>query len=334
MLRRCLLLWIVELGIVVLAPPSEGALIVNPSEPITRQVTVQVIQTALDNGTSPATAFGNATQRATIEAGIDTIWAQAGIDINVLPTITTYNNTFAYQGTAGSGTRPQGDLNTIVSNARTAGVLNPDPLTVDLFFLNVVPGFAPLNENTSAGLAFIGSNGINGYVGDNLLTFSSGLDVIAAVFAHEIGHNLGLSHTPDGTANLLSPNGTSQQLTTAQIATATASNFARVFTPQLAGDFNKNGVVDAADYVVWRNTLNQTGVGLPADGNNNGVIDSGDYTVWRSNFGHTGSGSASGAGASVLNNVAGGVPEPNFTIYLMIALLYAAVIRRRAQVNL
>ena len=40
-----------------------------------------------------------------------------------------------------------------------------------------------------------------------------------------------------------------------------------------------------ADYIVWRNTLNQVGSGLPADGNNNGSIDSGDYTVWRSNFG-------------------------------------------------
>ena len=30
--------------------------------------------------------------------------AQAGIDVNFLSTITRYNNTFAYQGTAGSGT--------------------------------------------------------------------------------------------------------------------------------------------------------------------------------------------------------------------------------------
>ena len=36
------------------------------------------------------------------------------------------------------------------------------------------------------------------------------------------------------------------------------------------GDYNKNGIVDAADYVVYRKTLGQTGAGLPADGNGNG----------------------------------------------------------------
>ena len=171
------------LWIAVLTAPLCAALVVNSPQPITRQVTVQLIQTALDNGTSPATAFGNASQRGTIEAGLDTIWAQAGIDINVLPTVNHYDDTFAYQGTAGAGTRPGGDLDTIFANAASAGVLNPDPLTPNLVFVNVVPAFMPLNENTAAGYARIGGNGITGYVGDNLLTFANGLDVISAVFA-------------------------------------------------------------------------------------------------------------------------------------------------------
>jgi hypothetical protein len=33
------------------------------------------------------------------------------------------------------------------------------------------------------------------------------------------------------------------------------------------GDYNGNGVVDAADYTIWRETLEQTGAGLAADGN-------------------------------------------------------------------
>ena len=140
------------LALIVTWPAAALATItVNPAEPITRQVSVQIIQTALDDGSSPATVFGNASQTAGIETDIDTIWAQAGIDINFLPTINHYNNTFAYQGTAGTGTRSQNDLGTILTNARNqGGILNPSSTVIDMFFVNVTPGFTPLSENTSS----------------------------------------------------------------------------------------------------------------------------------------------------------------------------------------
>ncbi|MCG8511096.1 MAG: PEP-CTERM sorting domain-containing protein, partial [Rhodospirillales bacterium] len=56
------------------------------------------------------------------------------------------------------------------------------------------------------------------------------------------------------------------------------------FLPLLAGDYNLDGVVDAADYTVWRDTLNST-TNLYADGNNDRVVDVLDYAVWRNNFG-------------------------------------------------
>jgi hypothetical protein len=55
----------------------------------------------------------------------------------------------------------------------------------------------------------------------------------------------------------------------------------------MAGDYNADGVVNAADYVVWRGSLGQTGVNLPADGNGNEKIDAGDFDVWRANFGQS-----------------------------------------------
>jgi YD repeat-containing protein len=57
----------------------------------------------------------------------------------------------------------------------------------------------------------------------------------------------------------------------------------------LPGDYNVNGVVDSSDYVLWRKTLNQTGVTpyTGADGNGSGSITQADFGVWRGNFGAT-----------------------------------------------
>lgn len=53
------------------------------------------------------------------------------------------------------------------------------------------------------------------------------------------------------------------------------------------GDYNGNGVVDAADYVVWRDTFGQELVwpGEGADGDLSGTIDEGDYDFWKQHFG-------------------------------------------------
>ena len=68
-------------------------------------------------------------------------------------------------------------------------------------------------------------------------------------------------------------------------------------TLPLAGDYNRDDVVDAADYVVWRRTAGQSGYFLPADGNADNEIDTDDFDVWRLHFGETagnGSGLQSG----------------------------------------
>ena len=58
----------------------------------------------------------------------------------------------------------------------------------------------------------------------------------------------------------------------------------------ISGDYNLNGKLDAADYVVWRKNL-----GSPSSLRNDNTPGVGpdDYTRWRSNFGSpAGSGSA------------------------------------------
>ncbi|TWT87305.1 hypothetical protein Mal64_28430 [Pseudobythopirellula maris] len=81
------------------------------------------------------------------------------------------------------------------------------------------------------------------------------------------------------------------------------------------GDYNGNGVVDAADFTVWRDSLNQTGEGLAADGDGDGAVDQNDYAVWVANFGQS---------ASALAEAAS-VPEPAALVLLACGL---AALRR------
>ena len=88
-------------------------------------------------------------------------------------------------------------------------------------------------------------------------------------------------------------------------------------TPPLAGDFNGDGIVDASDYTVWRDSLGQTGTGLPADADKNGVVDGADYGVWQANFGSFAGGSGAGAGSR--GSALGGAPEPSTGMLAIIA---------------
>jgi hypothetical protein len=88
------------------------------------------------------------------------------------------------------------------------------------------------------------------------------------------------------------------------------------------GDYNGNGIVDAADYSIWRNTLGST-TDLRANGNNSGasanIIDQADYTYWKTHFGQT---SASGGGAF-------GVPEPVAILLLLAGGMSSFIVRPR-----
>jgi T5SS/PEP-CTERM-associated repeat protein len=93
---------------------------------------------------------------------------------------------------------------------------------------------------------------------------------------------------------------------------------AAAVTPLPTGDYNGNGVVDAADYVVWRH--NVAGINLAADGNRDGLIDAADYNIWRAHFGNT---AAPGAGAVASGAENAAVPEPPTCLLLVtIAVLW------------
>lgn len=94
----------------------------------------------------------------------------------------------------------------------------------------------------------------------------------------------------------------------------------------LAGDYNRDGTVDAADYPVWRDSLGEkVGQGAGADGDGGGRIGLPDYDVWKANFG-SGSSNESGGGGSSMS-----APEPASISILAMAL--AALVGKRRRMN-
>jgi autotransporter-associated beta strand protein len=97
---------------------------------------------------------------------------------------------------------------------------------------------------------------------------------------------------------------------------AAAWALAQNFVP-LPGDYNGNGVVDAADYTVWRDRLGQTFqlTNENPDDTNPGFVDQDDYAFWKSQFG---SSVGSGAGATGL---ASAIPEPSAARLFILGVL-------------
>ncbi len=89
---------------------------------------------------------------------------------------------------------------------------------------------------------------------------------------------------------------------------------------QLPGDFNRDGRVDAADFLVWRNSLGSEVNPLTvADADGDGIVTTLDYNIWKEHFGLT-------LGGTSL--VAAQVPEPA-ALCLIAALLPLTMVARR-----
>jgi hypothetical protein len=86
----------------------------------------------------------------------------------------------------------------------------------------------------------------------------------------------------------------------------------------LAGDYNDDGTVDAADYAVWRDSM-VSGTPLLNETESLGIVDHDDYGAWKANFGATLEGGGSQSS----------VPEPTSLGLVFVSSIAVLAWRRR-----
>lgn len=286
-LRGWIFVYLVWVAVGFHAPCSAQQ--VNDPIPITHEVNLQLIQVTTTDGSEVATVFDNKT--ADVSQRVNQIWAQCGIQVNLLPDVNVYANNFAFDGRPSdfsTNNRPTSHLGTILSRGDSAGAGNSDREVIDAYFVDILPGFSRLGNNFVAGLARVDANGMTMLVSDSLLRFDNGLAVVSSVFAHEIGHNLGLDHLPADTANLMASSGGTAQLTASQCNEVFDDRRFSIDGADLLQeldfapcDFDGDGRCDIADLdslYEARNTSNSTFELDNTDGLN--LVNQADIAAW------------------------------------------------------
>jgi hypothetical protein len=76
-------------------------------------------------------------------------------------------------------------------------------------------------------------------------------------------------------------------------STANVQLYELSLTPALlapTGDFDKNSIVDGADFLLWQRELGESGATLVADANHDGTVNAADLPLWQGHFGETAAG--------------------------------------------
>jgi autotransporter-associated beta strand protein len=152
------------------------------------------------------------------------------------------------------------------------------------------------------------------------LKFSGPADIIDSLFIDGVSQRAGTWGAVGSGAQHIS-----------SLFTGTGTLQVTTFIPlPLVGDYNQDGIVDAADYAKWRNNIGAATI-PNRDPENTGTIGQADYTTWRARFGQSVLGA--GSGESGATGSASAIPEPA-TITLIYWVLIGLTIQTRRRGNI
>ncbi len=282
---------------------------------------------------------------------------KAGVGVLTLSAASTYSGatsveagTLRVSNTSGSGTGTGavmvksgatlagvGIINTAATNAsvivESGGSLAPGASAGTLTF-DLGTGSLDLSAVASGGLKFeLGAPaapGASDVVVLNTGTLNIGvLDFSDFQFADAGGVGVGSYTLFDASSDIVGSIGIaggSIGVFAAKLIVDEASDDVLLTVTGVAGDYNGNGVVDAADYSVWRDRAGQamTLSGENPNAATPGLVDQEDYDFWKLNFGQT---SLEGMGAASVSSPS--IPEPTAATLLLFAGLALCAISPR-----
>ena len=223
----------------------------------------------------------------------------------------------------------------ITRGTGTARLLNPSGIPVDLNYYEVQsttdvldPNWTGLRSNPNVDNGDGSGNGWELHGGTNVSSSILAESYLQGSTTFEFdGTPLDLGSLYDGSGQA-DEDGIIFSFGTAGATALTPGLVVFVEGPDgIVGDYNGDGIVDAADYTVWRDNLGGDASAFAPDSRDPGAtgpVGSDDYDAWRANFGNT-AGALDASGATV--------PEPAAGLMMLAAGAFVALARRHGVHN-